>query len=316
MRRRQGGALRRDTIHKRIYHVLAAFVAALGVTVTVVSVDRGDAGDACIGLAIILGAVAAVVVHHALDRLNRSVTALADRLVEIRRRFDDGERRISGERKDDPCDSLLVSTSAGASPSHAVVDLAAAGHGDPRRIIAATLDRSVYPRLAETLDEQPPATTPDTRNRVPLDDTGGSDPEPSEEGAAAAVAAPQSDVDGVAHKNVLRIWKQAVRAGDLIACRSVYSILVDTVDPRLVARLEIQMQALADRTEHQLRAQFAQRVRQRDVEGVLRVGDQMCELLPDRPIAEEFRRLKPLLSCNMDRTASRPSGSDRTPQAG
>lgn len=295
--------MRRDTIHKRIHLVLATFVAALGVTVTVVSADRGNAGEACIGLAIILGAGALVVVLRALDRLTRSVTALANRLVEVGR----SEGRKSGK------DTLS------SEGTHAVVDLVSSGHGDPGKIIAATLDRSVFPRLAETLNEQPPATTPDTRNRVPLsegrrseglrsqgaDNADGSDLEPDEEGATATS---DSDVDGVAHKNVLRIWKQAVRAGDLITCRSVYSILVDTVDPRFVARLQVQMQALADRTERRLRAQFAQRVRQRDVEGVLRVGDQMCELLPDRPIAEEFRRLKPRL---MDRTASRPSGSDR-----
>lgn len=302
MRERQGGALRRDTIHKRIHLVLATFVAALGVTVTVVSAGRGDAVAACIGLVIILGAVALVVVLRALDRLNRSVTAL----MEV-----EGRRTGEGRERD--------TRSSEGTFSNAVVDLAAVGRGDPGKIIAATLDRSVFPRLAETLNEQPPATTPDTRNRVPLskgrrseglnsqgaDNADDSDLEPDEKGAAATS---DSDVDGVAHNNVLRIWKQAVRAGDLITCRSLYSILVDTVDPRLVARLQVQMQALADRTERRLRAQFAQRVRQRDVEGVLRVGDQMCELLPDRPIAEEFRRLKPRL---MDRTASRPSGSDR-----
>jgi len=76
------------------------------------------------------------------------------------------------------------------------------------------------------------------------------------------------------------------------------------------------MQMLADRTEQRLRMQFAQRVHQGDVEGVLRIGNQMCELLPDRPIADEFRRLKPLLLCKLDRTASRPSGGNHAPQTG
>ena len=294
--------MKTDTIHKRIYPVLSAFVAALGLTVTVVSAVRGNAVDACIGLAIIFGAVAGVMVIHALDRLNRSVTAITE--VESRRSKVEGQRGGEGRERD-------TRSSEGAF-SNAVVDLAAVGHGDPGRIIAATLDRSVFPRLAETLNEQPPATTPDIQSEV---ESLRSKVEGRRSGEGGA-AAPESDVGGVAHKNVLRIWKQAVRAGDLITGRSVYSILVDTVDPRLVARLEVQMQALADRTEQRLRAQFVERVRQRDVEGVLQVGNQMCELLPDRPIAEEFRRLKPLLLCNQDRAASRPSGGNHAPQTG
>ena len=294
--------MQRDRIQKRIYHVLAAFVVVLGVTVTVVSIGRGDAVAACIGFAIILGAVAVVVLFRALDRLNRSVEALVE--VESRRSKVEGRKTEEGRERD--------TLSPEGTFSNAVVDLAAVGHGDPGRIIAATLDRSVFPRLAETLNEQPPATTPDIQSEV---ESLRSKVEGrrSDEGGAAA---PESDVGGVAHKNVLRIWKQAVRDGDLITGRSVYSILVDTVDPRLVARLEVQMQALADRTEQRLRAQFVERVRQRDVEGVLQVGNQMCELLPDRPIAEEFRRLKPLLLCNQDRAASRPSGGNHAPQTG
>ena len=294
--------MQRDRIQKRIYHVLAAFVVVLGVTVTVVSIGRGDAVAACIGFAIILGAVAVVVLFRALDRLNRSVEALVE--VESRRSKAEGRKTEEGRERD--------TLSPEGTFSNAVVDLAAVGHGDPGRIIAATLDRSVFPRLAETLNEQPPATTPDIQSEV---ESLRSKVEGrrSDEGTAAAT---QYDVGGVAHKNVLRIWKQAVRAGDLITGRSVYSILVDTVDPRLVARLEVQMQALADRTEQRLRAQFVERVRQRDVEGVLQVGNQMCELLPDRPIAEEFRRLKPLLLFNLGRTASRPSGSNHAPQTG
>ena len=302
--------MQRDRIQKRIYHVLAAFVVVLGVTVTVVSIGRGDAVAACIGFAIILGAVAVVVLFRALDRLNRSVEALVE--VESRRSKVEGRKTEEGREKD--------ARSSEGTFSNAVVDLAAVGHGDPARIIAATLDRSVFPRLAETLNEQPPATTGVSRRLKPA-----AREEPGEDSAATATrkraqnrrqVQDESDVDGVAHKNVLRIWKQAVRAGDLITCRSVYSILVDTVDPRLVARLQVQMQALADRTEQRLRTQFAQRVRQRDVEGVLHVGNQMCELLPDRPIAEEFRRLKPLLLFNLGRTASRPSGSNHAPQTG
>ena len=308
--------MQRDRIQKRIYHVLAAFVVVLGVTVTVVSIGRGDAVAACIGFAIILGAVAVVVLFRALDRLNRSVEAL----VEVESRRSKAEGRITEEGRER--DTL----SPEGTFSNAVVDLAAVGHGDPARIIAATLDRSVFPRLAETLNEQPPATTGVSRRLKPA-----AREEPGEDSAATATrkraqnrkrdqnrrqVQDESDVDGVAHKNVLRIWKQAVRAGDLITCRSVYSILVDTVDPRLVARLQVQMQALADRTEQRLRTQFAQRVRQRDVEGVLHVGNQMCELLPDRPIAEEFRRLKPLLLFNLGQTASRPSGSNHAPQTG
>ena len=302
--------MQRDRIQKRIYHVLAAFVVVLGVTVTVVSIGRGDAVAACIGFAIILGAVAVVVLFRALDRLNRSVEALVE--VESRRSKAEGRKTEEGRERD--------TLSPEGTFSNAVVDLAAVGHGDPARIIAATLDRSVFPRLAETLNEQPPATTGVSRRLKPA-----AREEPGEDSAATATrkqaqdrrqVQDESDVDGVAHKNVLRIWKQAVRAGDLITCRSVYSILVDTVDPRLVARLQVQMQALADRTEQRLRTQFAQRVRQRDVEGVLHVGNQMCELLPDRPIAEEFRRLKPLLLFNLGRTASRPSGSNHAPQTG
>ena len=63
-----------------------------------------------------------------------------------------------------------------------------------------------------------------------------------------------------------------------------------------------------DETERRLRQEFSQRAHRRDYAGLLDVGRRICKLLPDRPIAAEYERLKPVLirkaaSARSDRNA-------------
>ena len=47
--------------------------------------------------------------------------------------------------------------------------------------------------------------------------------------------------------------------------------------------------------ERRLRREFSQRARRRDYAGLLEVGRRICAMLPGRPIAAEFERLRPML---------------------
>jgi hypothetical protein len=74
-----------------------------------------------------------------------------------------------------------------------------------------------------------------------------------------------------------------------------------------VDRLRAGLQELVDRTEQSLRESFTGRLEARDVEGMLEVGERICELLPDRPVADEFRRIKPQLMSRRRHDEAKPS---------
>ena len=148
-----------------------------------------------------------------------------------------------------------------------LVDLASFGPGDPAPITAATLERSTFPRLVRALDEVP----------------------------FAGAAPPASSACPGAARDLRRTWRVAVREGDLATCRAVFSTFVDTADTDTVVTLARELRKLADRTEQCLRARFSDCIREKDYRGALRAGEQMSALLPDRPLAREFARIKPHL---------------------
>ena len=113
----------------------------------------------------------------------------------------------------------------------------------------------------------------------------------------------------VSLKNLLRTWKQAIQEGDLAACRSVFSTLIDTANTDTVAMFAGELEKLADRIEAALRAEFAQRVREGDFAAALAVGEKINSLLPDRPIAADFERLKSHLQRRLETKREENAGS-------
>ena len=182
-----------------------------------------------------------------------------------------------------------------AEHSHVtVIDLASFGRGDPGVLAAASLDRDVFPRLVATMEAHPPASSHDSES-----DTTAVTSSDVPSGAAA-----REDQEGtknrrtagsVTTKNLLREWQAGLWNDDLLACRTVYAALVDVVDPAELVPLEVQLTRLADRREQALREAFSQCATRRDYAGMLEVGEQICRLLPDRPVAADFRRIRPHL---------------------
>jgi hypothetical protein len=116
----------------------------------------------------------------------------------------------------------------------------------------------------------------------------------------------ETELGGVVQKDLLRTWKIGLRNRDLESCRTVYAALVDTVDDAVLESLKTKLQELADHTEHKLRESFAASRDRGDARGMIQVGQQICRLLPNRPIAEEFRSAEPHLQRLANPQASYP----------
>jgi hypothetical protein len=176
-------------------------------------------------------------------------------------------------------------------PRVRTLDLSTLGKGDPGELVAARLDRDVFPRLLATMEDQPPARGSGRQDQEPQPgDTGtGDDPR------RRHVQEHDADPTALTTKNLLRTWRLGMRNNDLAACRTVFAALVDTVDAGTLEPLQMQLEELADRTEKLLREDFAARLTRRDFDGMLAVGERICRLLPDRPVTREFRRIEPHL---------------------
>ncbi len=84
--------MQRETIRKVTIFVPAAFFAVLGVLIDVVSVFSGDPVQACVGMAILVGAGTAAWALQAEARLKHVITVLAAGLDDVRRRLTPGVR--------------------------------------------------------------------------------------------------------------------------------------------------------------------------------------------------------------------------------
>ncbi len=209
------------------------------------------------------------------------MSAVGEALEDIRRRLD----RVNPTTE-------RAGTGESDKPSTQLMDLAAIGRGDPSVLAAARLDRDVFPRLVTTMEKQPPAEAAETQPenvQTSHPAAGSTDDHTVDEQTAGA------DTTAATIKNLLREWKLGLRNGDLAACRAVFSTLVDTADMATVISMELQLVQLADRTERSLREAFRRYFRERNYTGMLTIGEQICSLLPDRPVAEDFKRIKPYL---------------------
>lgn len=268
---------------RKTLYLVAGFYVVVGFVVAVAAAIQGDRLGTFLGFLIVSGALAMGLFFRAALHLGVRISGMGEGLDELRRRLERIER-------------LMRETDAGGRKSAdqrqpKTLDLSEIGRGDPAVLAAATLDRDVYPRLVATMDEEPPAQVDGSRPRQanePRRETVGS----GEVASAADMFGP--DV-GLTTKNLLRQWKVALREGDLAGCRGVLSALIDTAGPEAVEPLRVQIADLTERVERMLRDEFAARVRDRDYATAIAIGERMCSLLPDRPVVEEFARLRTML---------------------
>ena len=266
---------------RKTLYAVTAFYVGVGFFITVPAALSGDRLSAFLGFLIIGGALGGAAVINAVLRSAFQIQSVGERLDDIRLRLEQMEATYHSTQ----------TTATAESPAR-LIDLATLGRGDPSVLVAARLDRDAFPRLVTTMEEEPPAEAAEVQPDGASDGAVVPEPlaqpspgEPDDSGPPAEVIA----------RNLLRDWNVGLRNGDVAACRAVYAALVDVADPNTVAALSAQLDELTDRTEASLRVAFAERYRERDFEGMLAVGARLCGLLPDRPVAEEFNRIKPFL---------------------
>lgn len=268
---------------RKTLYLVAGFYVVVGFVVAVAAAIQGDRLGTFLGFLIVSGALAMGLFFRAALHLGVRISSMGEGLDELRRRLDRIER-------------LMRETDAGGRKSadqrqSKTLDLSEIGRGDPAVLAAATLDRDVYPRLVATMDEEPPAQVDGSRPRQAN--------EPRREAVASGEVASAADMlgpeVGMTTKNLLRQWKVALREGDLAGCRGVLSALIDTAGSEAVEPLRVQIADLTERVERTLRDEFAAHVRDRDYASAIAIGEGMCALLPDRPVVEEFARIRPML---------------------
>lgn len=274
--------------------LVAALYVAIGLALAVLSALRGDPLGTFLGFLIVSGALGATVVLNAVLRVSAQADSLGEQLQMISRHVVHLEEYLSSR--------LDANGPPGGTGAVRNLDLASIGAGDPSVLAAATLNRSVYPRLVRTMEEDPPAdcdatpslaaesTSDATNQAIPFQGLRTAEP--------AGEIGSNGDVlgGGAATKNLLALWRRAVRDGDLMTCQAVYSALVDTAGPNELAPLREQLHAIADGVERELREQFSRCIKQKNFAAALATGDAICRALFDRPVAEEFQRLRPMLA--------------------
>jgi hypothetical protein len=122
-----------------------------------------------------------------------------------------------------------------------------------------------------------------------------------EDSKAANSAVPAAWRSQPIQEDAIHRWEIAFVRGDLVTCRTVFSILVDTASPDLVAELEEQLRDLERRTGRRLREAFNENVRCEDYAGALATGTEILRLLPNSSIAADFERIRPHLLRRVER---------------
>lgn len=277
---------------RKTLYLVAGLYVAIGFVVAATTAVEGNFLGTFLGFLMISGALSVgIIARTALHVLVR-IASIEESLGEFSERVEGLIPLVRSEASPSAQIRQPVGQSDQPTPT---LDLAKIGLGDPEVLAAATLDRDVYPRLVSSIDE------------APDDAPTGMHAQSRESGAASGESNGQpphagSNGHSVTTKNLLHQWKSAMADSDLKKCRQVLSALVDLVEPNAVAPLRTQIHDLEDRVEHSLREQFSREVRGREFTAAILTGGRLCELLPDRPVAAEFQRLKPILTRRADAT--------------
>ncbi|MFQ5590477.1 MAG: hypothetical protein ACE5HE_04860 [Phycisphaerae bacterium] len=285
---------------RKTLFIVAGVYVAIGFLVAAPAAIAGEPLSAFLGFLIISVALGSAVGLDALLRVRIQLAQMSEAIDHVREGLQSLERHNTTRE--------AANARRSSAKGRITIDLAKFGKGDPNALTAATLDRSVFPRLVTAMEETPPASDRlHTREQAAAGEV-----HVAGHGPDGDVVNGDTDRGEETHlptKNLLRTWKVALRDGDLPTCRSVFSILVDTVEPDRLAQLSELLQDLTARTERSLRKAFSDCVGRQDYGGALQVGEQICTLLPNYRIAADFRRIKRHLQSRLAWT-QRPSAPD------
>lgn len=214
--------------------------------------------------------------HARLDQQSLPTSEWLDWLEKIEQRLENQEeqmvqvRHLMEKRKEE-------SEASQPPQNEDTVDLGDMGKQDIAQITAATMDRSVFPRLAAALDEA----------------------RQGREGIGSPGSAIPPDLDAnkdLLTRNIYREWELARRANDLRTCRRLYAAFVDAWEPATAVAYRTELEALSVRVEEKLREAFRHHIHEADYAAAIEVGDEICELFPEFPIAAEYERIRPYLA--------------------
>ncbi|MEK6677272.1 MAG: hypothetical protein AABZ47_16675 [Planctomycetota bacterium] len=266
--------------------LVTALYVTTGLVVGSVGIIKENFLTTFLGFFFITGALFGAFLFHAMSRLAVKLTTMTDAIEKLSDRIRRIETQSAINGTADTSATIQENRSAAK-----VLDLSSFGVGDPKRLAAATLDRTRFPRLVAGMEDE---TAPEIAGPTELPSTQ-STPSPEQWTDDIAGSDTRVGSESVAHKNLERLWKLARRDGNLAACRSVYSVLLDTLDEQALETYERELNEVGDRVERSLRTSFARHVREQDYDAAVSVGRQLAELFPEAAVTEEFRRIEPLL---------------------
>jgi hypothetical protein len=286
---RKSSPLKATNRTRKTLYVVAGFYIAIGLFMAAGAALAGDRLSAFLGFLIVSGALAAGLASAALLRLNAQLCEVSEALNDIR-------GKLKSIAKDDRAGKIRRANRSAADTA-AAIDLTALGKGNTDLLTVKTLDRKEFPRLVTAMDSTPPAESAGA-----VDDHRIAGSKRSAHNTASISVVGLDDVQqsiGFTAKNLLRVWKVALRDGDLATCRSVFSALVDTADTSVIVPLSSQLQELTQRTERSLRSAFSKHLRAKDYAAALEVGDQINTLFSDSRAAIDFMQVKPNLEARL-----------------
>jgi hypothetical protein len=279
---------------RKTLYIVAGLYVGIGFLVAAGAAMAGDRLSAFLGFLIISGALAVGVVVSAVLRIGVRLDETAETIKEVRARL--GRLEKNG---------VLLETRAAASSAGdtiRTIDLGAVTGPDPTLITAGILDGGGFPRLAEAGTRPERASTPAGISAAwgacaPQAPGARFSASESSDELHEGTGGPGENPDATetTPEDPWQAWEVARDNGDLAACRSILSALVDTESPDAVAQLTAELAELTSRTEAALRSSFSACIREGDYAGAVAVGRRMCALLPGRPVIAEFERVRPLL---------------------
>jgi hypothetical protein len=217
--------------------------------------------------------VASVVVENAeqLDRLGRRLDRFETNLDAALRRQDE-ETNLSELGRGDPGDLVAASVAAGGYPRLAP---AGASEADDDRTMGRTGDR---PARFEDRSEE--------RSEEQLAD-----------GDSAQLEVPQ---EAPAAQSLEDRWEEAFRRADLPACRRILEAAAATLDADRLGSMRQGLEGAVRDRKQRLRDEFAALVRAGRFREAIAKGEEIVSLVPDSPMACEFRRIRPHLESRVN----------------
>jgi len=253
---------------KRTLMVVVCLYVVIGFVVAVVSAVAGQPIGAFLGFLIISGSLAASVVLNGVLRVSHELASLREQLETIGH----GMAAWTSEA------GRSAAPDAGEENSAITLDLASLGPGDPGPITAATLDVSTFPRLLRAERDSAEDRRHELCRQIAALDAS----------ALEGIPAPQDAVpaDGGAGEP----WPEERHPNE-------------TVERPSAVTLRPELRSVEDELEESLRVRFSRSIRAADFAAALAIGEQICAHLPDRPVADDFRRIRPHLLRRIARQA-------------